>query len=98
MPTRLKKYSSPIQVMPATKWIQRSDHQGGGCAAGELDLRARRVAPLASEVIFGSPMLRPVILRIASRFRSSARILHHTCLVLVLVEIAPLPPYRKVDL
>src|SRR5579864_6409263 len=29
-PTRLKKYSRPIQVMPARKWIQRSSIRKGG--------------------------------------------------------------------
>src|ERR1051326_2929342 len=42
--TRLKKYSSPTQVMPATKWIQRS----AICSIAEKSLGALKGKALRS--------------------------------------------------
>ncbi len=36
--TRVKKYSNPTQVMPATKMDPAQDHQDGGFPAGKVDL------------------------------------------------------------
>ena len=38
--TRLKKYRSPIQVMPARKWIQRSSMRNVALASGRAMLGA----------------------------------------------------------
>src|ERR1019366_1115029 len=77
-PTRLKKYNRPIQVMPATKWTQRSAIRAVASPPGNWIAGERRSAT-SQEVISWSPLL--------DRYpapcfgiRSSARILHHRAL------------------
>src|SRR5450759_1057213 len=55
-PTRLKKYSSPIQVMPATKWIQRSTIRAVAAPPGNW-IAGERSSATSQEVISWSPML-----------------------------------------